>query len=127
MGIVSAYRPLKPSRRRVPRLPCRQRCRIVIGADQVEGMLWDISFSGLSLWTKGRQPAPQGVTLVDLDPIRLKVRPRRSVSDDEGTRYMCSVESVEYGESEWMALHRASWNRLFSSPTLNSAGESQPR
>ena len=110
-GIVSAYKPLKPSRRRVPRIPCRETCQLFIGEDPVTGTLRDISFSGLSFWTADRHRLSEGIAFLDLDSIRLKIRPRRSVSYKEGTLYMCSVESVEQGESKWAALIHESWNR----------------
>jgi len=114
-GIPSAYVPYKPSRRRVPRIPCLQRGRLVDEAQQADVQLRDISCSGVSLWTRHAYLVDQDrVAFLELDAIRLKIRPQRMVPQNGGRLFVCSVESGERGESEWAELHRHRWDKLYT-------------
>jgi hypothetical protein len=58
------------------------------------------------------------MTLVEIGAVRLKVRPHRTTQQDGGTVLMCSVDSVEQGHDDWVALHYIHWNQL---PTASVA------
>ncbi|MEC4890674.1 MAG: glycosyltransferase [Nitrospira sp.] len=114
-GIPAAYVPYTPSRRRVPRIPCRQHGRLMAGAQDVDVQLRDISYSGLSLWIPQTHLAGHNsVAVLELDAITLKIRPQRTMVQDGGRLLVCSVESVEQGESEWAELHRYWWDKLYA-------------
>jgi cellulose synthase (UDP-forming) len=110
-GILAAYAPLKPSRRRTPRLSYRQTCRLQTGEGEAEGILRDISYTGLSLWTTMSYTQIPSIALLRFGAITLKVRPRRSVQEKEGWLLMCSIESVEQEEADWAALFRDCWHK----------------
>ena len=114
-GIQSAYMPYKPSRRRVPRIPCLRRGRLVDRTRQVEVQLRDISYTGLSFWTRQAHLLEQDhVVFLEFDAIRLKIRPQRTVPQNDGRLLVCSVESVEQGDAEWAELHRHWWDKLYA-------------
>jgi cellulose synthase (UDP-forming) len=109
-GILAAYSPLKPSRRRMLRLPCDEAGRLMIQGEHVDVRVRDISYAGISLWVPPlRVEVPEHPVRLELCEITLQIRPQRPLPREGSGVLACAVVNIERGEAEWAQLHRRWW------------------
>ena len=106
-----SHAPLRPSRRRTPRIPLQKPCQLFLPGLILRGTTQDVSFTGLCVAFPGNQALALERGLLHLESVVLKVMPISSVQQHGRTIVRFKIESIEKGEREWEAFHSVSSRR----------------
>ena len=109
LSVLSRLRTrLRPSRRRMPRLPLAKACRLHFEGTVLPGTTRDVSFAGVSAFFPGSHEVQSSACLLSIGDVELTVNPIESVQQGGETLVRFRVETITKGEPKWRAWHQLS-------------------
>ena len=99
---------LRPSRRRTPRLPFANDCRLEYNGEDLRGRTWDISFAGVTAVFPGRHQVHSKPCVLWIENVKLMVFPIESIERDNETLVRFRIDAITKGEPTWQSWHQSS-------------------
>lgn len=99
------FEPLRPSRRRTPRLAFERPCQLRLDRTNVRGMTRDVSFAGVSALFPGRHGRLSGPGVLSIEDVELTVRPIECRERGDETLVRFRVEAITRGRTTWESWH----------------------
>jgi cellulose synthase (UDP-forming) len=99
---------LRPSNRRMPRLPLARACELRFEGNLLAGTTVDVSFAGVSVAFPGSHEVRSQACVLSIDDVELAVSPIESVPRGDETLVRFRVETIAKGEPTWQHWHQSS-------------------